>query len=271
MANEKVFNESVPEAELKIFYNPRREINRLIKEGDYRRLLIKAAELHGHFCVGLALGVKASLIALKKLGVELPDRDVSEHVRQELIAVVDNNLCFVDGVQMIVGSTLGNNSLVFRDMGRLSLTLIDRRSGRAVRVSLLRRISTPTTEHPRFNELFQKAMIRREELSPEEAEEFRSLMDRASLEVIAASEEDNFKVEEFIVEDMSEFEKRDPPGKWVNCSHCGSVVMESKARKKEDRYYCAECAGDEVNAVVGRRIVKVNAGSIVKLSRVRRV
>lgn len=244
------------ELEAIVFYNPRYEINKLIKEGNLRDLLIKAAELHGHFCVGLALGVKASLIALEKLGIEIPLRDVSEHIRHELIAIVDNNLCFIDGVQMIIGSTLGNNSLIFRDAGKLSLILIDKRTKRAIRISLTKNISTPTLNNPKFNEYFKRAMIRKEKLSNEELEEFRSLMDKASLEVLNATWEGNYKIEELNVENLNEIEKRDSPTMWVNCKYCGTLVMESKAYIRNGEHYCADCAGEESYAVVGRKIMK---------------
>lgn len=247
----------IQDLEPKLLYNPRYEINELIKSGDLKRLLVKAAELHGHFCVGLAQGVKASLIALKRLGIDLPVKDVSEHVRQELVAIVDNNLCFIDGVQMIIGTTLGNNSLIFRDAGKLSLTLVDRKSRRAVRVSLIKRIETPTVNDPRFNEYFRRAMIRRERLAPHEWEEFRSLMDKASFEVLYASEDEHFHVEELKIGDLSgieSIERLNLPGKWVKCKGCGVMLMESKARREGEDYYCVDCTGEGSYAVIGRRI-----------------
>ncbi|MCE4610815.1 MAG: FmdE family protein [Desulfurococcales archaeon] len=260
----------VPELEPRIFYNPRYEINELVKRGDMRKLMIKAAELHGHFCIGLAMGVKASMLALKELGVELPERDVTEHVRHELIAVVDNNLCFADGVQMIIGATLGNNSLVFRDMGKISLTLIDKKSKRAVRVTMIKPFTSPTIENEKFQELFRKVMVRREQVPKKEAEAFRSMMDRASLEVLSLPENEYFKVEKFEVEDVNDEAFKGPSVQWVKCAHCGGLVIESKAFKKEDqgkKYYCADCAGEKVYSVVGRKIDKISLSDIARLIR----
>jgi len=47
--------------ENKLKHNPRKNIIRNIKANEQEKLLIKAGQLHGHFCPGLALGVKAAV------------------------------------------------------------------------------------------------------------------------------------------------------------------------------------------------------------------
>lgn len=170
---------------------------------------------------------------------------------------------------MVIGATLGNNTLVFRDMGKVSLLLIDKRSRRAVRVTLTKWFTSPTIESSRFQELFRRVMVERDQLPKEEVEEFRSMMDKASLEVLSLPDEEYFKVEEFRVEDINEEAFRGPKVKWVKCDHCGGLVLESKAYRGGDgeKYYCAECAGESVDAVMGRRIQKVKLVDIVRLIR----
>jgi tRNA (Thr-GGU) A37 N-methylase len=151
--------------------------------------------------------------------------------------------------------------------GRISLTLIDRDSRKAVRVILRKWFSSPTIDDPRFQELFQRVMVRKEQLPKSELEEFRSMMDRASLEVLSLPDEEYFIVEELEVEEFREEELRSPPARWVSCSHCGGLVSESKAVKREEKYYCAECAGEETYAVLGRKIARVNLSDVVRLVR----
>jgi len=74
--------------------NPRREIEHFIEKGDLEALLRKAAELHGHFCSYLAYGVKAGYIAVKELGIK-------SNGMEELIAIVETNNCFSDGIQIV--------------------------------------------------------------------------------------------------------------------------------------------------------------------------
>lgn len=64
------------------------------------RPLGACGELHGHICVGLAVGMKTSAVALEKLGV-LPADDAY------IIAVADDT-CFANGVQVVTGAALGN-------------------------------------------------------------------------------------------------------------------------------------------------------------------
>src|SRR6056297_1952335 len=89
---------------------PRYRINNLIKYQNLHDLLLKAGELHGHYCPYLALGVMAAADAVKKLAA---DTDGME----DLLAVVETNSCFSDGIQAAAGTTFGNNALIYRDFG----------------------------------------------------------------------------------------------------------------------------------------------------------
>ncbi|TRM80212.1 formylmethanofuran dehydrogenase, partial [Sulfolobus sp. A20-N-F6] len=118
-------------------FNPRKEIEEDIRENNLQDLLIKSAVLHGHFCIGLSLGVRAALYATKKLNSITENvQGVGQHLTKRLIAIVETNTCFADGVQMVAGTTLGNGGLIYRDTGKHVLTLIDRNTSKAVRVSL---------------------------------------------------------------------------------------------------------------------------------------
>jgi formylmethanofuran dehydrogenase subunit E len=106
----------------------RKNINGLLKSGDLPGLLEKTGDLHGHFCPGVALGVKAGFLAMKKLGA------IENLGMEELLAIVECNNCFVDGIQMVTGCSFGNNALIYRDFGKTAFTLIDRNEKHAVRV-----------------------------------------------------------------------------------------------------------------------------------------
>lgn len=88
----------------------RDEITRMIETDDLPGLLRKTGELHGHHCVGSALGVIAAHKAMKELGIK--ETTGMEHV----LAIVETNNCFSDGVQVVTGCTFGNNALIYRDL-----------------------------------------------------------------------------------------------------------------------------------------------------------
>src|SRR6266540_1461985 len=86
-------------------------------------------DFHGHSCPGLALGYRVSLRALREFGV---DRSGDE----ELVAIVENNSCAVDAVQVMTGCTFGKGNLIFRDFGKQVYTFIRRPSGKGLRISI---------------------------------------------------------------------------------------------------------------------------------------
>lgn len=82
---------------------------------------------HGHECPGLAIGYRMALAALGALG--------SGHAGdEELVAIVENDACGVDALQMLSGCTFGKGNLIFRDHGKQVYTLFSRSTGRSVRV-----------------------------------------------------------------------------------------------------------------------------------------
>src|SRR3990172_5095832 len=92
----------------------------------FMKSLDDVVEFHGHICPGLVLGYRVSMLALKELG----ERAIDE----ELVAIVENNSCAVDAVQVMTGCTFGKGNLIFRDYGKQVYTFIKRPSGRSVRI-----------------------------------------------------------------------------------------------------------------------------------------
>jgi len=108
-------------------------LNRLVEERDYEGILRYAREFHGHVCPYVALGIRASIIAMEELGVGRLDYEGS--VDERILAIVESNSCFADGVQVTTGCTLGNNSLIYLDLGKTALTLVKRSDWNGVRVT----------------------------------------------------------------------------------------------------------------------------------------
>ena len=51
------------------------------------------------------------------------------------MAVVENDACGVDALQVVTGCTFGKGNLIFRDVGKSVYTIFSRSTGRGVRVS----------------------------------------------------------------------------------------------------------------------------------------
>lgn len=92
-----------------------------------KKLWDKAVSFHGHECPGLAIGVRAALIAMELLKTGAAEDE-------ELVCVTENDACGVDGVQALTGCTFGKGNLVYRGTGKQAFSFFDRRSGKKVRL-----------------------------------------------------------------------------------------------------------------------------------------
>jgi formylmethanofuran dehydrogenase subunit E len=96
-------------------------------------LLTKAEAAHGHMCPGQILGVRMSLLGLKRLGIEDP-RGAD---RKRLITYVEIDRCATDAIGMVTGCRLGKRTLKFRDWGKMAATFVDLESGKGIRIVAL--------------------------------------------------------------------------------------------------------------------------------------
>ena len=93
-----------------------------------------ALAFHGHRCPAMPMGLRAGLAAMKALGVERA---------QDKELVVESETgeghaagCFVDGVMVATGATYGKGNIKKLFYNKMAFTLIDTKTGKAVRVSL---------------------------------------------------------------------------------------------------------------------------------------
>lgn len=93
------------------------------------KLWEKAAAFHGHECPGLAIGVRASIVAMDMLAAGSSEDE-------ELVCVTENDACGVDGVQALTGCTFGKGNLLYRGTGKQAFSFFDRRSGKKIRLVL---------------------------------------------------------------------------------------------------------------------------------------
>ncbi|AEK73516.1 formylmethanofuran dehydrogenase subunit E [Thermococcus sp. 4557] len=225
------------------------ELNRLVAEGNADAILEHAREFHGHVCPYLALGIRASLIAMEELGVGR--LDYSGSVDESILAIVEINSCFTDGVQVATGCTLGNNSLVYIDLGKTALTLVKRSTWEGVRVyadgEKLRRYYPPGAL-----ELFNK-VVRERRGTEDERKRLWELWERAARTMLHLPKEE-FKIEGVKIPPIEQA----PIVESVRCSKCGELLMESKAVYINGEPFCLRCAGEAYLGVIGKGIVEIN-------------
>jgi len=223
--------------------NPRDEIEKAVAAGNLPRLLAISGILHGHFCPFSALGVKAGARAMK-------DLEATSAGMEELVAIVETNNCFSDGIQIVTGCTFGNNGLIYRDFGKTAFTLA-RRSGEGIRVAVrgdrvMEQRSEATTE------LFEKVIVRREG-SKQEHKQLSLLWKELSFKVLGIPDPEVFDIWRVTV-DVPSYARIFTS---VKCSVCGESVMEPRIRTSGGEPVCLACSGQEYYQLAGDGIATV--------------
>ncbi len=228
--------------------SPRQEIERMIEKGDLKGLLYKAGELHGHLCPYLAYGVMAGYIAIRELKIKNTGME-------ELIAIVETNNCFCDGIQMVTGCTFGNNALIFKDLGKTAVT-VAKRDGTAIRIVLNPDFEkSRIKEYPEAYKLWNKIVVRREKATIEEHKKLMKLFAEISVRELKQPFDKVFKIERLKIR-VPEYS---PIFASVRCSICGEKVTEPRARIKDGKPVCIKCAKEAYYVLDGSGIsVKSN-------------
>jgi formylmethanofuran dehydrogenase subunit E len=193
---------------------------------DQQALWEKTVKFHGHECPGLAMGFRATELALEALGC---DRSVDE----ELVAIVENNACGVDALQTLTGCTFGKGNLHFKDLGKTVYTIARRQDGSAVRVA----VRYGSTFDPDFRTIKEHAASA-SATQQDKAIYIEALKKRINSILSAGPEVFDIKR---VVADLPR-----PASIYqtLQCSDCGEGVMEPKARLKEGRAVCIPCEGE---------------------------
>jgi formylmethanofuran dehydrogenase subunit E len=218
--------------------NPRQEIEEATADGDLPKLLKMSGMLHGHFCPFSAIGVKAAARAMKEMGVRSTGME-------EIVAIVETNNCFSDGVQFVTGCSFGNNALIYRDYGKTAFTLA-RRSGEAVRVSVKADSKFLEKRGPEATQLFQK-VVKEHRGTEADGKRLKVLWSELSFDLLDVPDDEVFDVKKINIEVPAYariFEN-------VPCSVCGENIMEPRARMKGGKPVCISCSGQAYYQLAG--------------------
>jgi len=196
--------------------------------GDFPTDFEQCVRFHRHLCPGLAIGYAAVKAAVRAL-------EIGAAEDEEVVAIVENDSCAVDAVQVLLGCTVGKGNLIIRDWGKQVYTFIDRTSGKAVRISFVGEI--PDRE--------ERRALRKRIDSAEASDEDRGRLDflktKAVWSLISAEPSAFF--------DISGVEVDIPPAtvpvQTRPCDMCGEQVVVSRLCEKGNRALCFACAAQE--------------------------
>jgi len=184
-----------------------------------------AVTFHGHACPGLAFGYRVAKLALRELGLRSRD--------EELVAVVENNSCAVDAIQLICACTFGKGNLIFQDYGKQVYTFIKRPDFVALRIAVN---WEPPPEDPETEAMWKRYM--EGDRSPEVTAVVQDRKARKMKLILAADDSELFEMKRIQVE-MPE------PARIyqsLTCDKCGDKVMEPRTKEVGGQILCMPCS-----------------------------
>jgi len=191
---------------------------------EYDDTLRKVIEFHGHICPGLAYGYRAAKAALKALGERSAD--------EEIVAVVENDSCSVDAIQVMTGCTFGKGNLIFKDFGKQVYTFFGRSAGKGLRIS----VDYTPRESPEDKKAWERYLSG--ERNPDLVKRVRELKARKVEEILTVDDEQILRIHEI--------EYEPPPMARIypslRCEKCGEKVMSSRIKEDKGRKLCIPCS-----------------------------
>ena len=184
----------------------------------------QAVTFHGHWCPGLAIGLRAGEYVLNHMG-RAEDED--------LVALVETDMCAVDAIQVLTGCTFGKGNLRYQDHGKLAFTFYRRPGGQGVRLVFdANRLGSPDSE---FTELTRQWL--KGDLDPERTARLMRMREERTQDIMGADLQELFAVKE----PDQPLPRSARILTSLVCEECGESVMESRTRRLEGRTLCIPC------------------------------
>lgn len=194
---------------------------KIMASEDFKR----CEQFHGHVCPGLAIGYQASKAALAWL-------EENRSVDEEIVAIVENDACCVDAIQVLTGCTFGKGNFIYKNHGKMVFTFFSRNTGKGLRLSMKPGVLEPDERH---RQLIEK--VRDNKATGKDREEFAKLHQQRTEDILNKSMENLFTMETTTVDlpPKARMEPSEP------CQVCGEPTMPSKLELVNNKMICRDC------------------------------
>jgi len=186
-------------------------------------------KFHGHKCPAMPMGLRVGAAAMNALGVERAKDG-------QLIAFVDLGddhcaTCYGDGLQVIMGTTFGKGNLKKTHKGKWAVTVVDRATGKAVRVTPKAEAMLNNKKSKFFTDY--RMLGKPASIVPAEVVDplINGVMNAPAEMLMNISEVFDYKLEP----------KKDSFDGFV-CEECGEMTVQEYGRVKGDKKVCMDCA-----------------------------
>lgn len=166
---------------------------------------------------------------MDRLGVQKADDE-------ELLAVIESNACGADAIQVMTGCTFGKGNLIFKDYGKNAYSLASRKTEKTFRVCILSDVISPNSEH-----LALFAKVQSDTASPDEIAQFRVIQKGRIQQILEASPENLFKIEEI----LGEIPEKAKVIQSVTCDNCHEPFRADFAHGIGEKRLCPACTDQD--------------------------
>ena len=197
---------------------------------DLKELFDVGLKFHGHKCPAMPMGLRAGMAAMKVL-------EVARSQDKELFVIAETGKghaagCFLDGVMTATGCTYGKSNIEKRYFNKMAFTLIDQKTGRALRVSLKPDFFEKALASPFVQK--RKAGVPPQDIEPE--------ITTPLVERILSLDENAFL--DFGPVHQVQVEKGKASFTAKRCESCGELTFSNKLRVTEEgKLVCIPCSG----------------------------
>ena len=181
-----------------------------------QEMLEHTAAMHKHLCPRQVLGVRMGLLGAELLELEMPQTD------KRVLAFVESDGCFADGLSAATGCTLGHRTLRLFDYGKVAVTLVDSKTGRAIRIA------------PRADSRQRAA-----EAAPEAANRWKGQLEayqKIPTELLLEARDVALNL------DVAALVGK--PGVRVSCARCKEEILNQREVLRDGETICQSCAGE---------------------------
>jgi formylmethanofuran dehydrogenase subunit E len=183
---------------------------------EFESLLRQSASLHRHLCPRQVLGVRLGMCAARLFAALLPQKN------KRMLAMVEMDGCFADGVSVATGCTMGHRTMRLADEGKIAATFIDTHDDRAVRIYSLPNLRACAAAFARNAPSRWHAYLTA----------YQQLADEDMFATVPVRL--NFDVHAIVGK----------PGARTICSSCGEEILNLRELVREGRILCRSCAGE---------------------------
>ncbi len=178
-------------------------------------ILKTSAARHQHLCPRQVLGARLGLRAAQELRLALPQGD------KRLLAIIETDGCFADGVSVATGCTVGHRTLRVEDYGKVAATFVDTVTGQTIRIAPRSTARQHAAAYvPEVRNKWEAQLLGYQRMPDDELLSVQVVQLKVSIAQIVSQ-----------------------PGRKVLCEVCGEEIINEREVMRDGLTLCRACAG----------------------------